>query len=242
MTEGTLSAEEMEGAPPWRMDYEPGSHIRIYAGDDYLIAEMCLWGDGDDTAALRQATLLIDSVNERAALLAERDELRARIADDDEAFATAYKAALGYSDGWPAARVLSGRLREMDKRAKAANVRADRAESSLREYGWQPIETAPRGTTPFIAGGWQWVPEEFRDDGAEGEPDHIPDHWQWVAYRTQWEDTPMRRGWRHRNGGGGFATHWLPAADFPAVQEPPMLDAFGARAAIRSRTQETSNG
>lgn len=49
--------------------------------------------------------------------------------DEDEDFAQRYGAAKGYE---ALARVLSHRLRQMDKRAKAANVRADKAEAAAR--------------------------------------------------------------------------------------------------------------
>lgn len=50
----------------------------------------------------------------------------------DEQFASEYTQARQTGGMEWAARVLSGRLRQMDKRAKAANVRADNAEAAMR--------------------------------------------------------------------------------------------------------------
>lgn len=52
------------------------------------------------------------------------------IEDDRFAHELANARSKGDMDGF--ARVLSGRLRQMDKRARAANVRADNAESAKR--------------------------------------------------------------------------------------------------------------
>lgn len=50
---------------------------------------------------------------------------------EDREFACEYRDAKGNLDYEWMARVLSGRLRQMDKRAKAANIRADKAEAEL---------------------------------------------------------------------------------------------------------------
>jgi hypothetical protein len=50
---------------------------------------------------------------------------------EDEAFALAYTTARGAVDYEHMARVLSGRLRRMNRRAAAANRRADTAEAAL---------------------------------------------------------------------------------------------------------------
>jgi len=52
-------------------------------------------------------------------------------ADEDKSFAVEYRKANGEMDYMWMARVLSGRLRQMDKRAKAANARADKLEALL---------------------------------------------------------------------------------------------------------------
>ncbi len=53
--------------------------------------------------------------------------------DDDPHFAKQYFWALKNNDMESVARVLSGRLRAMDKRAKAANTRADFHERNARK-------------------------------------------------------------------------------------------------------------
>ncbi len=65
-----------------------------------------------------------------------RAALRSRDREDgsreDQAFAVAYTDARGRLDYEHMARVLSGRLRRMDRRSAAANRRADRVEQELR--------------------------------------------------------------------------------------------------------------
>ena len=56
-------------------------------------------------------------------------------ADEDLEFARRYSSSSSYED---LARVLSHRLRQMDKRAKAANARADRLEAELRAASTSP--------------------------------------------------------------------------------------------------------
>jgi len=60
-----------------------------------------------------------------------KEAIKAIDAHEDADFAKRYTDASGRCDYFTMAHVLSGRLRQMDKRAKAANTRADKAEAAL---------------------------------------------------------------------------------------------------------------
>jgi len=78
---------------------------------------------------------------------------------EDAAFEAEWQKARAGVDYFHMAHVLSGRLRRMDKRARASNARADAAEAEVSklkaQVDWQPIETAPKdGDFLVWANGW----------------------------------------------------------------------------------------
>jgi hypothetical protein len=54
------------------------------------------------------------------------------VTEEDAAFEAEWKEARSEVDYYRMAHVLSERLRQMDKRARAANARADKAEAELK--------------------------------------------------------------------------------------------------------------
>lgn len=77
---------------------------------------------------------------------------------------------------------------------------------------WQPIESAPRDGTAFLAWGY------LHDDGGPHEPDGTSFMGETprslIAYRCAQYDL-----WRERDGGCSYAglTHWMPLPDPPAA-------------------------
>lgn len=71
------------------------------------------------------------AIDEAATALQSQADALAEARGEDEALEAAYKDAYGKVDYVAMAHALSGRLWQMDKRAKAANKRADAAEASL---------------------------------------------------------------------------------------------------------------
>ncbi len=63
--------------------------------------------------------------------------------DDDEWFTRHYPDAVKRGDWRDIALLLSGRLRQMDKRAKAANARADKLEAEARNRFAPPNVSTP---------------------------------------------------------------------------------------------------
>ena len=87
---------------------------------------------------LPSCRLAIDEARARTALAARAATARegqAEEATEDADFAIVYRTARGDMDFEQMARVLSARLRQMDKRAKAANQRADAAEARIGAPG-----------------------------------------------------------------------------------------------------------
>lgn len=87
--------------------------------------------EGDADWAIENADAVTWLIDNHAAIRAALTPLTP--AQEDEKFCRQYGAAVASCDYRRIAHELSGRLRQMDKRAKAANARADRLEAAAKE-------------------------------------------------------------------------------------------------------------